>query len=154
MFIATLAIGCEPGDGPPGLWLGGELVTTPVTDWSFTDEFQEIYLETQTWYRIPHSVTIWCATHNGQLYLFSIYSEGRDEFPDGRSWNRNVVRDSRVRLKIGNQLFERRTIRVTDSAEKEAALQAFAKKYTRVKEFLEKPKSERPTFYFFHVEPR
>jgi len=47
VFIATLAIGCEPGDGPPGLWIGGELVTTPVTDWSFTDEFRKIYLETQ-----------------------------------------------------------------------------------------------------------
>ncbi len=154
VFIAILAIGCEPGDGPPGLWLGGELVTTPVTDWSFTDEFQEIYLETQTWYLIPHSVTIWCATHNGQLYLFSIYSEGRDEFPEGRSWNRNVVRDPRVRLKIGNQLFEQRTILVTDSAEKEAVLQAFARKYTRVKELLEKPESERPKFYCFQVEPR
>ena len=126
----------------------------PVTDWSFTNEFQEIYLETQTWYLIPHSVTIWCAAHNGQLYLFSIYSEGRDEFPEGRSWNRNVVRDPRVRLKIENQLFERRVALITDPAEREIALQAFAGKYTRVKGLLGKPESERPNFYFFHVEPR
>ncbi len=153
VFIATLAIGCQPRDGPPGLWIGGELVTTPITDWSFTDQFEEIYLETQTWYFIPHSVTIWCATHNGQLYLFSIYSEG-DEFPKARFWNRNVVRDPRVRLKIGNQLFERKVVLVMDPSEKDAVLQAFAKKYQTVKEQSESPESDRPTFHFFSVEPR
>ncbi len=152
-FIATLAMGCEPRDNTPGLWLSGELVTTPVDDWSFSDPFPVIYLETQTWYWIPHSVTISCATHNGQLYLFTIYYQG-GEFPEAKFWNRNVVRDPRVRLKIGNRLFEQRVALITDPAEREIALQAFAGKYTRVKGLLGKPESERPNFYFFHVEPR
>ena len=43
-------IGYEPRDGSPGLWLTGELVTTPVTDWSFTETIEEIFVETRTWY--------------------------------------------------------------------------------------------------------
>ena len=127
--IVAFAVGCEPREGTPGVWLSGELVTTSVADWSFTDEFPKVYVETRTWYFIPHSVTVWCATHNGRLYLFSIYSQGV-EFPQARFWNRNVVRDPRVRLKVGNQLFERRVVLVIDPTEKEAVLQAFAQKYS------------------------
>ena len=152
-FIATLAIGCEPRDNTPGLWLSGELVTTPVEDWSFSDAFPEIYLESRTWYRIPHSVTISCATHNGQLYLFTIYYQG-GEFPEAKFWNRNVVRDPRVRLKIGSQLFEQKVALITDPAEREIALQAFERKYPLVKELSEKPESQRPSLFFLRVEPR
>ncbi len=152
-FIATLAVGCEPRENTPGLWLSGELVTTPVDDWSFSDEFPQIFLESRTWYWIPHSVTISCATHNGQLYLFTIYYQG-GEFPEAKFWNRNVVRDSRVRLKIGSQLFEQRVALITDPAEREIALQAFERKYPLVKELLEKPESQRPPLYFLRVDPR
>ncbi len=60
-LITLRIIGFEPRDRSPGLWLKGELVTTPVTDWSFTDQFEEINVETRTWYFIPHSVTTYCA---------------------------------------------------------------------------------------------
>ncbi len=62
--------GDTPGPGSyPGLWLSGNLVTTPVADWSFTDNIQTVKLQTNTWYLIPHSVTIWCIAYNGQLYV-------------------------------------------------------------------------------------
>ena len=63
-------------DRSPGLWVVGELVTTPIDDWSFTDQVEEISVETVTWYFIPHSVTTYCTTYNGQLYLTSTYSQG------------------------------------------------------------------------------
>ena len=48
----------------PGLWLKGEVVDGPVTDWDFINEVNHpitgnsIMLETRTWYGIPHSVTV------------------------------------------------------------------------------------------------
>ncbi len=128
-LITLRVIGFEPRDRSPGFWLKGELVTTPVTDWSFTDQFEEINVETRTWYFIPHSVTTYCAIYNDQLYLFSAYYQG-GEFPLGRFWNQNVLRDPRVRLKIGNQLFDRTVSVVTDPTEREAVHQSFIKKYT------------------------
>ncbi len=121
-------IGFEPRDRSPGLWVTGELVTTPITDWSFTQSIEEIFVETRTWYYIPHSVTTFCSIYNDQLYLFSAYYQG-GEFPETRSWNQNVIRDPRVRLKIGKQLFERTVSWVTDATEKEAVLQTFIEKY-------------------------
>ena len=128
-LITLQIIGFEPRDRSAGFWLKGELVTTPVTDWSFTDQFEEINVETRTWYFIPHSVTIYCALYNDKLYLFSAYYQG-GEFPLGRFWNQNVLRDPRVRLKIGNQLFDRTVSVVTDPAEREAVHQSFIQKYT------------------------
>lgn len=131
VLITLRIVGLEPQNRRPGLWIKGELVTTPVSDWSFTDQFEEIYLESRTWYLIPHSVTISCTAHEGRLYLTSTYSQG-GEFPS-RFWNKNVMRDPRVRLRIGNQLFERTLSLLTIVAEKEAVLESKKKKNTRWK---------------------
>ena len=128
-LITLRMVGLEPQDRRPGLWIKGELVTTPVADWSFTDQYEEIYLESRTWYLVPHSVTISCTAHEGRLYLTSTYSQG-GEFPS-RFWNKNVMRDPRVRLKIGDQLFERTLSLLTDVAEKEAVLESKKKKNPR-----------------------
>ena len=127
--ITLRVVGFEPRDRDAGFWIKGALVTTPVTDWSFTEQVQEIYVETRTWYFIPHSINTYCATYSGELYLFSAYYQG-GEFPYGRLWNQNVLRDPRVRLKIGNQLFDREVSFVTNAAEKEATFQRFVEKYT------------------------
>jgi len=47
------------------------------------------------------------------LYLFSAYYQG-GVFPEERGWNRNVMRDPRVRLKIGDRLFDQTVSHVTD----------------------------------------
>ncbi len=127
-LILVRAMGFEPRDRSPGLWLSGEVVTTPVTDWSFTDQIEHVYVETRTWYSIPHSVTTYCTTYNGELYLTSTYPRAA-EFPGDRSWNHNVVRDPHVRLKIGDRIYERLVSLVTDPAEKTAVLDSKAKKY-------------------------
>ena len=70
-------IGNTPGPGNyPGLWLNGNVVTTPVTDWSFATQFQTDKVQTRTWYMIPHSVTTGFIVHNGQLYLTSNFAAG------------------------------------------------------------------------------
>jgi hypothetical protein len=108
----------------PGLWLKGATVTTPVTDWSFTDKIQQIKIQTQTPVLIPHSVTIWCAVYNGNLYVSSYR---------GRLWVEDSIRHPQVRLKIADQLYDRDLSVVTDPAEKAAVLQTKQKKYPQWK---------------------
>ncbi len=133
LILAVVALritGLDPKERRPGLWLSGTVVTTPVTDWSFTDKDPTIFVETRTWYGIPHSVTTSCVSYEGRLYLTSVYREGA-EFPRDKLWNRNIVRDPHVRLKIGDQLYDRTLSMVTDPALRRAVLEAKAKKYPR-----------------------
>ncbi len=130
--LATLrTVGLDPHERRPGLWLRGELVTTPLADWSFTDKYQTIFVQTRAWYGLPHSVTTTCVASNGHLYLTSVYRQGL-EFPRDRLWNKNVMRDPHVRLKIGTQLYDGTLALVADPAEKGAVLEAKARKYPRL----------------------
>lgn len=138
LFVALVVLrftGLDPNDPKAakdrraGLWLKGNLVTTPVTDWSFTDKYETIEIETNTWFLIPHSVRIDCATYQGRLYLNSRVPKGVAPYPGGRMWNRDVARDPHVRLKIGNNLYPEVLLFVTDPAEKEGAFKAMQAKY-------------------------
>jgi hypothetical protein len=134
LLAAARVFGFEPEDCPPfnrslscklpGLWLKGEPVTTPVTDWSYTDKIQQIKIQTQTPYLLPLSVTIWCGVYNGNLYVTS---------NPGKLWNEDIVRDPHVRLKIGNQVFDRTLAVINDPAEKAAVLEVKQKKYPQWK---------------------
>ena len=83
-------VGYEPKDTSPGLWIAGNTVSEPVTDWSFTNEIDEIFVETRTPYLVPHSITTYCGVYDGKFYLFSAYYEG-GEFPYARRWNQTPV---------------------------------------------------------------
>jgi len=130
LLIVFRITGFGPHGRTPGLWLSGSLVTTPVTDWSFADQYPTLEIQTKTWYRLPHSVTTSCMTYNGQLYVGSIYGPGI-QYPHGRSWNENVARDPRVRIKIGNQLYDCTLVHITDPSLIAAVLEAEQKKYPR-----------------------
>lgn len=116
LIVASLRIfGLNPQDQRPGLWLSGTLQATPVSDWSFTDDHIEIFVQTNTRYGIPHSVTAYSTDYQGSFYLFSAYYGG-GTFPDDRGWNRNVMRDPRVRIKIGENLYDRQLSYISDEA--------------------------------------
>lgn len=132
LLVVFSITGLEPRQRTPGLWLKGTLVTTPVADWSFTDQVSIVEVQTRTWYLIPHSVTTYCVAYHGQLYLDSFYRPDV-EYPHGRSWNENVARDPHVRIKIGDKLYDRVLIHVTDPAEKAALRELKAKKYPQLK---------------------
>ena len=127
-ILSLLIVGYEPQDQSPGLWLTGELATEPVADWSFTEQHGEIFVQTRSPWFIPHSVTAYCATYNDSFYLFSAYYGGGD-FPDLRRWNKNVVRDPQVRLKIGDQLFDQTLSYIDDESIRMPVHQAFVDKY-------------------------
>jgi len=131
LLLVTLhATGFEPRDcanaaeswscRTPGLWLKGELVTAPISDWSFTNKIQTVKIQTQTPFLLPYSVSIWCAVYNDNLYVTSYR---------GRRWVEDIIRDPHVRLKIGGQIFERTLSLVSDPDEKAAVLQAKGRKY-------------------------
>ena len=108
----------------PGLWLKGEVVSTPVSDWSFTDKIQTIKIQTQTPILLPYSVSIWCAVYNNNLYVTSYR---------GRRWVEDIVNNPHVRLKIGDRVFERNLALVNDPGEKAGVLQAKWEKYPQWK---------------------
>ena len=145
-LLVLRVVGFDPQERRPGLWLTGERAATPVADWSFTDKYPTIYIETRSRYLLPHSVTITCVAHNGQLYLTSVFREG-SPFPHGKGWTANVMRDPRVRLKIGNQVYDETLVLVTDPAEREAVLEAKVKKYPSQRI------AKTSTVYLFHVRP-
>jgi hypothetical protein len=132
LLVVARVTGLEPTTRRPGLWLKGELVTTPVADWSFTDQVQNIKIQTNSWYLLPHSVTINCISYKGQLYLYSFYAAGLT-YPHGRSWNEDVARDPHVRIKLGDQLYDRTLSYVTDPAERAGVIAAKRKKYPQQK---------------------
>lgn len=145
-LITPRIVGLDPHERRPGLWLRGELVTTPVIDWSFTDKYPTIFVQTRSWYGLPHSITTTCTAYGEGLYLTSVYRPGA-QFPRDRLWNKNIVRDPHVRLKIGNEVFDRTVALVTDPTEKDAVLAAKAKKYPNQR------MSDKSLVYVFRVQP-
>ncbi len=153
VLLTATAMGCiEPKDRRPGMRLNGDVVSEAVTDWSFSDEFQEVFLETKTWYGIPHSVTTVCAGQGDKLYVPSVYFEG-GEWGD-KFWNANVEADSRVRMKLGEKIYPLEAVVVEDAAEIEAALGALMAKYPFWKEQLSKPVEERFDMAIVRMDPR
>ena len=76
-----------------------------VTNWDFVNNLDDaerrdtVMLETRTWYGIPHSVTIGIVGRGDKL------------------WTRHVSRDPRVRLKIGDTIYEATVALMTDRDE-------------------------------------
>lgn len=140
VLVVLRITGLGPHDRIPGLWLKGNVVTAPVTDWSFTDTIPVIQIQTQTPYLLPHSVNINCLDYNGQLYLVSVYPAGTTH-----TWNGNVIRDPHVRLKIRDQIYDRTVSLVADPAEQQGVMDARHKKYPELKI------PANPTIHVFHV---
>jgi len=140
-FVVGLAVtGCQPEDESPGLWLTGETAVARVDDWSFTDDIEEIFIETRPWYGIPHSTTIWCVALDGELYIGSYGDEKK-------SWEKNVARDPRVKLSIAGKLYPLELEPVTEPGRIEALDAAYAKKYDMAEVFGDAI----PDWWYYHV---
>ena len=117
----SMTLGCvAPDEQRPGLWLSGD-VASPG-DWSFTDSQRLIAIQVHTPYLVPHSVTIWCATVDGQLYV------GARE-PETKSWPAWAEQNPDVRLGINAQLYDVRLERIEDEALLTRIRTAYATKY-------------------------
>ena len=103
-----------------GRALSGELVSTPVTDWSFTDEHSLIAVETRP--AAPHSVTTVCFTHEGALY---VPARGAS----AKSWPHYAVSNPSARILVDGRIYPVRATRVQDESLIPTILAAAAEKY-------------------------
>jgi hypothetical protein len=143
-LVAALAVlGCQPEDETPGLWLGGEIASERVDDWRFTDDIEEIFIETRAWYGIPHSTTIWCVELDGELFIGS-YGDAK------KKWENNVARQPAAKLAIAGKLHEVTVVPVTEPDRVAALDVAYAKKYDMAEVFGD----EIPDWWYYHVAPR
>lgn len=117
--VGCRPLGCSPVGPIPGGKLSGEAAPQP-DDWSFSDEFKNIQLETDP--DDPYSVTVWCATQQGQLYIAA--ARGTES-----RWASNLVDDPRARVRIDGRLYDRRAVQVTDAEETDSVLDMFVAKY-------------------------
>ena len=117
----TLLAACQPEDRRPGLWLSGNPAPYPE-DWSFAHAYPEIALEVQTPYFLPHSITIWCAAMDGDLYI----AAGR---PETKNWPGWVDADPEVRLRIDEDVYEGRLEPLADEAQIMRVMALQAEKY-------------------------
>ena len=142
--LLTWAGGCgwpEPIGPIAGGRLHGNLVSELVDDWTFSDAYETIAVETRP--RDPYSVTTWSVAKGGALYVPT-----RD--PSEKAWVHNVRDNPNVRLKIGDSLYERTAVHVTNPDEFQGALAALIAKYG-----LDRPEGEEPPeVWFFRMDPR
>jgi hypothetical protein len=140
LFAVAVATACQPEDETPGLWLRGETVEEKVADWSFSDEIEEIFIETRPWYGIPHSTTIWCVVLDGEPYIGSYGDEQK-------VWEQNIERNPEARLSIGGRIYEVTVAPVTDGDMIEALDAAYRSKYDMLEVFGE----EIPDWRYYRV---
>ena len=74
-------------------------------DWSICNDHVTIAVETRP--EDPHSVTTVCVVHEGSLIIPAMQGSTKQ-------WTANVVRDPRVRIKIGEAVYRARAERTLD----------------------------------------
>ena len=106
LYALALIVTVDPEERRPGTRLSGHISETPP-DFSRVPQREKVWVQTSTWYGIPHSVTTvsfriddafyvpcgWCAT---------------------KRWPKHVARDPEVLLKIGDTLYPRTAVLIDD----------------------------------------
>jgi len=99
--LATLLAACG---GPvaflPGGELAGEVVETPVEDWSFVSA-STVHLETRP--EDPYSVELNYVVREGRLYI---------DAAEGRRWHDHLRADPRVRVRFHGKVYPLRAVLV------------------------------------------
>jgi hypothetical protein len=125
-LLYARVIGFDPGETAPGLWLSGEAAAAP-TNW---DELENLPgpsgIETRQYFAswLAHSVTAGRWHVDGKLYLASGYPAGIT-LPNGRHWNRNLMANPYVRVRIGNKIYEGSATYIEDGSERQALLRKY-----------------------------
>ena len=132
LYLVAIFLTFDPVERRPGTRLSGELSTDQDTDWAFLEGRTRAWVETRTWYLVRHSITVSAWAADGILYVGCRQC-------DTKRWPKNVARDNRVRIKIGDAIYERRAVRITDPAQRQAVLG---------------PRMPGPGFAVFRMDPR
>lgn len=125
-LAVLVLLGCGPIGPIPGGALSGEEGAADVSDWSFADEVETAQLETRP--EDPHSVNCWFAAVGEDLYVPTSMILGPKK-PELRSWVAHVAEDPRVRIRLGDAVFDREMVRVDAGPEFDAARVALEARY-------------------------
>lgn len=122
--LSALALGLGACGGPvgwvPGGKLEGQTVSEPIDDWGFARAVEKAQLETDP--SDPHSVTVWFVSEGPKLWVFAGAGESS-------IWAGRLLRDPRAILRIGDKLYPRKAVRVTDPAEFRHVQELYLEKY-------------------------
>ncbi len=106
--LVALAAGCG---GPllvfPGGELRGEVVSEPVSDWSFVDSW---FVDLETRLEDPYSVELNYIVKDGHLYI---------DPAEGRAWLEHIREDPRVRVRFGGKIYPLKAVLVGKPGELE-----------------------------------
>jgi hypothetical protein len=138
--LLVCVMACRPADERPGLWLAGTPASAGVSDWSFSSEVDEIFIETRPWYGLPHSTTIWCVDLDGALYIGS-YGEEK------KTWEKAVRADPEARILVAGKLHEVVVTPVSDPDLSRTLSARYHEKYDMEAVFGE----EVPAWWFYRV---
>ena len=106
-----------------GKRLSGEELPYP-SDWSACNDHQTVAVETRV--DDPHSVTTLCFVHDGDLVIPAMNGSEKE-------WPALVVRDPRVRVKIGDHVYWARAERMT-GVSLDDLVESVAAKYPQIAE--------------------
>ena len=106
-YVFAVLIPINPVEQRPGTSLSGHVVSETDVDWSFLPSRSQIYVQTSTWYGIPHSVTTTSFVEDGVLYVPCARC-------DSKRWPKNVASNPNVLVKVGESLYPRSAELVTD----------------------------------------
>jgi hypothetical protein len=139
-LLAATALACQPMGPIPGGRLKGEVVTTPVDDWSFASAVETIQLESNP--ADPYSVNVWFVAQGARLWIAA--GSG-----DKSRWAKDLLADPRVRLRIEGKIYERKAVRVTEQSEMDEVLVLYQTKYD-----YERDADEEGEALLFRMDPR
>lgn len=128
--IGGLAVGARLADGPIAIFAGGafesgELVSGPEPDWSFVRDVQEVEFQLLD---PPRSRTTWILYHEGKAYIPCGYMTswwGKL----WKQWPREAEKDPRILLRIGDQIYERKLVRIQEGPVIAPLLAELGRKY-------------------------
>ena len=119
LLSAFILVSCEPMGPIPGGQLSGEVKVTP-NDWSAFSGVELVQLETRP--DDPYSLNIWGVGLGKDYY---IASGGGGE----SNWVDHILENSEVRLRIENNIFELKAVRITNEEELAQVLKRYKEKY-------------------------
>jgi hypothetical protein len=130
LAIAALLIGARFADGPLALIAGGPFKSGrtyngPEPDWSSVRDVQEVEFQLL---EPPRSRTTWIVYHDGKAYIPSGYMTtwwGKL----WKQWPHEAEKDPRILLRIGDQIYERKLVRIQDGPAVAPLLAELSRKY-------------------------
>ena len=106
VYLLARFVPLEPVETRPGLSLSGNPAAGIPEVWT---GMQQVMLETRSWYGIRHSITVVAWNDGERLYIPCRECAKK-------RWPRNVMADPRVRVKIGDSVYERTMQRLDDES--------------------------------------